>query len=145
MDQLERNKQFARDFFAAISRGDTAYVVDAYTEDGGVQTMGNTLISGFFDKAQIAAAAGAIFEAFPQGIEFTLKNITAEEDRVAVEAESHGIHVSGRVYHNYYHFFLQMRDGKLVRLKEYMDTELITEILCGGQRPAAGGSGTNTA
>jgi ketosteroid isomerase-like protein len=137
MNQLERNKQFARDFFAAISRGDTAYVVDAYTEDGGVHTMGNTLISGFFNKAQITAAAGAIFDAFPQGIEFTLKHLTAEEDRVAVEAESHGIHVSGRVYHNYYHFFMQLRDGKLVSLKEYMDTELITEILCGGQRPAA--------
>jgi ketosteroid isomerase-like protein len=139
MDQLERNKQFARDFFAAISRGDTAYVVDAYTEDGSVQTMGNTLISGIFNKAQISAAAGAIFEAFPQGIQFTLKNITAEEDRVAVEAESHGIHVSGRVYHNYYHFFMQLRDGKLVSLKEYMDTELITEILCGGQRPPKAG------
>jgi ketosteroid isomerase-like protein len=137
MDQLERNKQFARDFFAAISRGDTKAVVDAYAEDGSVQTMGNTLISGVFNKAQIAAAAGAIFDAFPQGIEFTLKHLTAEEDRVAVEAESHGIHVSGRVYHNYYHFFMQLRDGKLVSLKEYMDTELITEILCGGQRPQA--------
>lgn len=139
MDQLERNKQFARDFFAAISRGDTKYVVDAYAEDGSVQTMGNTLISGVFNKAQISAAAGAIFDAFPQGIEFTLKHLTAEEDRVAVEAESHGVHVSGRVYHNYYHFFMQLRDGKLVSLKEYMDTELITDILCGGQRPPKAG------
>jgi ketosteroid isomerase-like protein len=73
--------------------------------------------------------------AFPQGIEFTIKHLTAEDDRVAVEAESHGVHVSGKVYHNYYHFLMLMRAGKLVRLKEYMDTELITEILCGGQRP----------
>lgn len=143
MHDLERNKQFARDLFAAISRGDSAWLIDAYTEDGGVQTMGNTLISGFFSKAQVAAAAGAIFDAFPQGIQFTIKHLTAEEDRVAVEAESHGIHVSGRVYHNYYHFLMQMRDGKLVRLKEYMDTEMVTDILCGGQRPP--GAGTNTA
>lgn len=145
MNDLERNKQFARDFFAAISRGDSDYVINAYTEDGGVQTMGNTLISGFFDKSQIAAAAGAIFEAFPQGIQFTIKHLTAEEDRVAVEAESHGIHVSGRVYHNYYHFFMQLRDGKLLRLREYMDTEMVTDILCGGQRPPAPGAGTKAA
>jgi len=134
MSELERNKQFARDFFAAISRGDTAAIVAAYTEDGGCETMGNTLISGFFDKAQISAAAGSVLGAFPQGIEFTIKHLTAEDDRVAVEAESHGIHVSGKVYHNYYHFLMLMRAGKLVRLKEYMDTELITEVLCGGQR-----------
>jgi uncharacterized protein len=135
MSEVERNKQFARDFFAAISRGDTAAVVAAYTEDGGCQTMGTTLISGFFDKAQINAAAGAVLGAFPQGIAFTIKHLTAEEDRVAVEAESHGVHVSGKVYHNYYHFFMKMRDGKLVLLKEYMDTEMVTDILCGGQRP----------
>ena len=77
MNDLERNKQFARDFFAAISRGDSEYVINAYTEDGGVQTMGNTLISGFFDKSQIAAAAGAIFDAFPQGIQFTIARMQA--------------------------------------------------------------------
>jgi uncharacterized protein len=134
MNELERNKQFARDFFAAISRGDTAAILDAYTEDGGCETMGNTLISGFFDKSQIAAAASGVLGAFPQGIEFTIKQLTAEGDRVAVEAESHGIHASGKVYHNYYHFLMQLRAGKLVRLKEYMDTELVTDVLCGGQR-----------
>lgn len=135
MSDLERNKQFARDFFAAISRADTQAVVDAYTEDGEVHTMGRTLISGVFKKPQIAAAAGAVLGAFPQGIRFVLHNLTAEEDRVAIEAESFAEHVSGKFYNNKYHFFMRIRDGKLVLLKEYMDTELITEVLCGGQRP----------
>ena len=26
------------------------------------------------------------------------------------------------------------REGKLVELKEYMDTELVTEVICGGRR-----------
>ena len=135
MTEQERNKQFARDFFAAISRGDTAAVVAAYTEDGEVHTMGGTLISGVFKKPQIAAAAGAVLGAFPDGIRFELHNLTAEEDRVAIEAESFATHVSGRFYNNKYHFFMRIRDGKLALLKEYMDTELITEVLCGGQRP----------
>ena len=61
--------------------------------------------------------------------------MTAEGDRVAVEAESRGVHASGLPYNNYYHFLFRFRDGELVRLTEYMDTELATDVLCGGQRP----------
>lgn len=134
--ELERNKQLARDFFAAISRGDAEAIVAAYDDEGYVQTMGNTLISGVFTKPQIAAACGAIFDAFPQGIRFEIHNLTAEGDRVAIEAESFGQHSSGRLYNNKYHFFMRIRNGKVLALKEYMDTELITDILCGGRRPA---------
>ena len=59
-----------------------------------------------------------------------------EGDAVAVEARSRGMHVSGREYSNEYHFLFRFRDGLIVRLKEYMDTERVTDVLCGGQRPA---------
>jgi uncharacterized protein len=131
----ERNRQLVQRFIAAMSAGDTASIVDAYAEDGAVWTSGRTLISGTFTKAQIREAAGRIFEAFPQGIEFTIHAMTAEGERVAVEAESRGMHASGKFYDNLYHFLFEFRDGRIVRLKEYMDTELLTEVLCGGQRP----------
>ena len=76
----------------------------------------NTLISGTFTKARIREAAGRIFEAFPQGIRFTIHAMTAEGERVAVEAESRGMHVSGKLYNNFYHFLFQFRDGQLVRV-----------------------------
>ena len=82
------------------------------------------------------AAAGGIFQVFPQGIRFTIKAMTAEGERVAVEAESEGQHISGKRYSNQYHFLMRFRDDKLVEFKEYMDTERVTDILCGGQRPA---------
>jgi ketosteroid isomerase-like protein len=56
---------------------------------------------------------------------------------VAVEAESQGEHVSGKLYTNQYHFLFEFRDGLVVCLKEYMDTERVTDILCGGHRPPA--------
>lgn len=132
----ERNKQLAQSFFTALNRGDVPAILDAYADDGYCLTMGNTLISGKFSKAQIAQSAGAIFEVFPSGIHFTIKAMTAEDDRVAVEAESEGQHVSGVTYRNQYHFFMRFRDAKLIEFKEYMDTEAVTEMLCGGQRPA---------
>jgi ketosteroid isomerase-like protein len=62
--------------------------------------------------------------------------MTAEGERVAVEARSQGQHVSGALYSNDYHFLFVFRDGKLAVLKEYMDTERVTDILCAGRRPA---------
>jgi ketosteroid isomerase-like protein len=136
MKGIDENKAAALRFFDAINRGDTATVVDSYADDGQLETMGQTLISGVYSKAQIKAAAGQIFEAFPKGLRFIVHHLTAEDDRVAIEAESVGEHVSGRLYNNHYHFLMFLRDGKIVRFKEYLDTELATEVLCGGQRRA---------
>lgn len=129
------NKQRVLDFFDCLNRGDVVGLIDAYAADGRCVTMGRTLISGSYSRQQIAAAAGGIFEAFPQGIHFTVKTMTAEDDRVAVEAASEGLHASGQLYSNEYHFLFRFRDGKVVEFKEYMDTERVTDILCGGQRP----------
>ena len=134
-DTAATNKALVTRFFEAMNSGDVDFIVDAYAEDGCLQTMGSTLISGTFSKAQIAASAGGIFDVFPQGLTFTLKHMVAEGDKVAVEAESEGEHVSGQTYSNEYHFLFEFRDGKLLRLKEYMDTERVTDVLCGGQRP----------
>jgi len=133
-NDLERNKRLTREFIAAIARCDTAAIVGAYAEDGRVVTMGNTLISGAYDKSAIAATAGGVLQAFPDGFEFTIHAMTAEDDRVAVEAESHARHVSGKPYNNHYHFLFRWRDGQLVELKEYMDTEHVTDVICGGER-----------
>lgn len=138
MPQTQRNKALVEQFLAAMNRGDVAAIVAAYAPSGQVRTMGNTLISGTFDRDRIAAAADAIFDTFPEGIRFTLTGMTAEDNRVAVEAWSEGRHHSGRRYHNEYHFlFTFSEDGKILQLKEYMDTERVTEVLCDGQRPPA--------
>jgi len=131
----ESNKTIVTHFFDALNRGDVAFIVDAYAADGCVQTMGNTLISGVFSREQVAASAGGIFEVFPNGLTFTILNMVGEGDKVAVEATSVGEHISGQTYSNEYHFLFEFQSGKLIRLKEYMDTERVTDVLCGGQRP----------
>ena len=137
MGRAERNKAFVERFFAALNAGDSGFIADAYTDDGEVWTMGATLISGRYGKEQVRESSGRIFEAFPAGLVFTLVGLVAEGDKVAVEAESRGLHVSGRLYANQYHFLFEFRGDRVLRLKEYMDTERVTDILCGGQRPAA--------
>lgn len=130
------NKEFVTRFFKAMNDGDVETIVDSYADDGECHTKGNTLFSGVYNKEQITQFAGGIYEAFPQGINFEVLNMTAEDDRVAVEARSKGMHVSGQEYSNEYHFLFVLEGGKIKRFTEYMDTERMTDILCGGQRPA---------
>lgn len=139
MNSIEANKDTVTRFFDALNEGDTRTIVNAYADDGCVETKGTTLISGVFNKEQIAASAGAIFEVFPKGLSFEITGMVAEGEKVAVEATSRGEHISGQIYSNEYHFLFEFRDGKLLRLKEYMDTEQVTDVLCAGQRPPFGG------
>jgi ketosteroid isomerase-like protein len=138
MHNTEFNKAIVTQFFDALNKGDIDYIVGTYAADGCVQTMGDTLISGVFSRDQIAASAGGIFDVFPAGLTFTLLSMLAEGDKVAVEATSEGQHISGQTYRNDYHFLFEFRDGKLLKLKEYMDTERVTDVLCAGQRPTRG-------
>lgn len=136
MNSIDDNKARVGAFFEAMNSGDVAAIAASYAEDGRLQTMGNTAISGVFNRAEITAAAAGIYQVFPDGIAFTVDGMTAEGDRVAVEARSVGRHVSGRIYRNQYHFLFTFSGDKISCLKEYMDTEQVTEVICGGQRAA---------
>ena len=110
---MEENKKIVQAFFTAMNNGDVETIVNAYADDGYVWTMGQTLISGKYSKQQIQDAAGGIFEAFPEGLLFTIDGMVAEGEKVAVEAHSSGQHVSGQVYENQYHFLFTFEKGKL--------------------------------
>lgn len=100
-----------------------------------IAPSGDVLISGRYSRESIAAVATGLFEAFPEGLHFEILNMTAEGDRVAVEATSRGMHASGKLYANHYHFLFHLRDGRIAVMKKFMDTEHATDVLCGGQRP----------
>jgi len=68
---------------------------------------------------------------FVGGVEYSFGAITAEEDRVAVEATTRGTLPDGRVYTNVYHYLFTFRDGKVLRVKEYLDTQLAAEFFSG--------------
>jgi ketosteroid isomerase-like protein len=138
MSNSDSNKATVTRFFDALNKGDVDTIVNTYAQDGCLQTMGGTLISGIFSREQVADSAGSIFDVFPTGLTFTVLDQVAEGNKVAVEATSNGEHISGQTYSNEYHFLFEFRDGKLLKLKEYMDTEQVTDVLCGGQRPPFG-------
>jgi len=126
------NRALARRFIDAISRADVDAIVAAYAADGSCWTSGTLPISGTFSVGQIAAASRGVLTVFPAGLTFTIHAMTAEGERVAIEAESRGEHSSGKLYNNKYHFVMRARGGKIVEWREYMDTMHANDVLCGG-------------
>ena len=126
----DQNKKITREFFEALSKGSDKYL-DFYTDDSIIWTAGNNAIGGTRTKKEVLSFAQNILSAFPSGITFNITGITAEEERVAVEISGKAIHTSGEYYNNKYHFLLRIKDGKILELKEYMDTQLAAKILLG--------------
>ena len=125
-----QNKKITRDFFEALSTGSNKYL-DFYTDDSIIWTAGNNSIGGTRTKKEVVTFAENILSAFPSGITFNITGITAEDERVAVEISGEADHASGKTYNNQYHFLLRIKDGKILELKEYMDTQLAAKILLG--------------
>ena len=133
---IEENKRLAERFVAAIASADIDAIVESFAEDGTCWTPGSMPISGTFTKPQIVDASKAVLLLFPKGLDFEIKAMTAEGDRVAIEAESKGVHASGKTYSNQYHFLMRVRDGKIVEWREYMDTMHANDVLCEGMERA---------
>jgi hypothetical protein len=131
MDETRINKEAARKFVEGMGQ-DFAGAIDlAMADDCRIVTMGTTAISGERTKAQALQAAAMVGQLFPGGLPTVINSMIAEGDRVAVAAESFATHVSGRPYNNKYLFLMRYRDGKLIEMIEYLDTELAAKFFGG--------------
>ena len=126
----DQNKKITKEFFEALSNGSDKYL-DFYTDESIIWTAGDNAMGGTRTKEEVVGFAQNILSAFPTGITFNIEGMTAEDDRVAVEIDGEAVHASGETYNNQYHFLLIIKDGKILELKEYMDTQLAAKILLG--------------
>jgi ketosteroid isomerase-like protein len=74
---------------------------------------------------------------FPDGLRVEFTGVTAEGERVAVEAVSSARMSDGRPYENHYHFLVQVRDGRVVQVREYLDTQFVHELQLTLRPPAS--------
>jgi ketosteroid isomerase-like protein len=126
----EENKRIILGFFENMSAGNGEAVLGALADSATWWVAGNFALSGTKTKAQFAELIGALGSKIDGGLRVTPKGITAEGDRVAVEAESYAKMKNGKTYQNQYHFLFVVRDGKIQQVKEYLDTTHANEVLC---------------
>ncbi len=122
------NKEVVLQFWDAFSNSRFDEALGLLAEDATWWIAGTTDISGEYSKQQFGELMLGIAENAPNGIKVTPEALTAEGDRVSMEAESYGEISNGKVYNNFYHFMHTLRDGKLVSVKEYLDTQHVQDV-----------------
>lgn len=128
----EKNKALAREFLQVMaSHENTERLEEIMCDDATYWTCGKPHLFAYAgERTKQAfcewAKTPSIF--IDGGAKVSFGEITAEGDRVAVESRTQGTTPDGRTYTNEYHYLFRFRDGKILKVKEYMDTQAAAEF-----------------
>jgi len=79
-------------------------------------------------QAKMEAIDAALAKHFDSPMKIKVHGVTAQRDRVAVEAESYAVLTDGTIYNNRYHFLFEFDDGKIAVVKEYNDSQHAADV-----------------
>ena len=123
---IEKNIQTVKDFFAAIGRGDKEALLALVAEDiewiipGKDWPLAGTR-HGHAGLADLLETASASIETSTEPREFV-----AQGDRVFVVGFATGkIKATNKTFEDDWIFAITVRDGKLTRIREYIDTQAL--------------------
>jgi ketosteroid isomerase-like protein len=125
----QTNKDIALKFLHSLCAGDVATLKTVVTDDVVAIVPGTSQIAGTRHYDEIMAVCAMFPQISKDGLSPRVLHVTAEEDRVSIEWEGSCKLVNGQQYNNCYHMLLFIRDGKVCRLKEYLDTKMADSIL----------------
>jgi uncharacterized protein len=132
---IERSKATAMRFLETTITGDLDGLEQLLADDCRVFAAGDFDASGWKDKAEFMAhmrnVGGGGSPLFAGRLRFDVGYVTAEDDRVSIEAEIHAPLAVGGEYNNQFHFFFRTRGDQLVEVKEYMDTHHAFRVIPG--------------
>lgn len=115
--------QLVHAYFEAVTNGD---LPDALlTPD----MTAWTTMSGNIDKAGYQGMVRLLGELCASPLTFNIKSITAEDDRIAAEAESVGTLINGEEYRNIYVFVFRVRDNHIASIAEHFNPLIVQEKL----------------
>ena len=129
----EKNIQTVKDFFAALGRGDREGLLTLVAEDiewiipGEDWPLAGTR-HGHAGLADLLETASQTVETSTEPREFV-----AQEDRVLVSGFARGkIKATNRTFEDDWVFAITVRDGRLTRIREYIDTQALARASANG-------------
>ncbi|WP_103338699.1 nuclear transport factor 2 family protein [Amycolatopsis sp. CA-126428] len=130
------NKQLLKTAFDAWATGDIRPLIAAMADDVTWTVSGHNSWSGRFSgkdsvRRDLLGPLGAQFDGTYTS---TASRFVAEDDVVVVETQGSVATKAGGRYDNKYCFVFRVEDGRIREITEYMDTQLIAEVL-GGAGP----------
>lgn len=126
-------KQRTQMIMDAMADGNLRPLFDAMSDDVTWRWMGVTSWSKSFEgKAEVVGKLfGGAADALTDSFGVQLLGILADGDHVVVEHTGRNATPDGRPYENNYCWVLTFRDDLISEVREYMDTELVTETFAG--------------
>ncbi len=130
---IEANRELGQRLVDAMNRGDSEAFLSCFADDVEYWMPGTTPLSGQRKgmKGWIAFQE-EVNSHLAQLITVTVKNLISSEEWLVIEAQGRAVTRKGQDYNNSYCGLLQVRDGKVVKVHEYLDTELVSDVLCVG-------------
>ncbi|WP_370965549.1 nuclear transport factor 2 family protein [Amycolatopsis sp. cg9] len=125
------NKQLLRTAFDAWATGDIRPLVAAMADDVTWTVSGHNSWSGSFAGKDSVRRdlLGPLGEQFDGTYTSTASRFVAEDDVVVVEAQGRVATKTGQRYDNRYCFVFRLEAGRIREITEYMDTQLVAEVL----------------
>lgn len=134
----ENNKRFIEEIFTELSRGNPSLWLERMSDDVVFSIIGNTKFSGVFRGKQelIEKAMGPMQQLLvPGSVALEIKNLIADDAHVVMEARGRAKTKAGPEHNNTYAMIFRIANGKIVEVREYLDTALVDEVF--GQKAAA--------
>ncbi len=125
---IEENKRVVLEFLDLQYAHRIAEAFELVADDATWWMPGNLPFSGTYTKVQIQAVFEGVLDRFVAAPDMQVLNVTAEDDRVAVEVEGRGKMRSGLDYFNTYHMLFRVRDGKIASCRNHQDLNHLREI-----------------
>jgi hypothetical protein len=132
------NKGRMQEAFDALATGDGAPFFDLFAEDAKWTRPGSTAWSGVYDGRETIRTKlmKPLFAQFATRYTNEATRIIADGEFVVVECKGRVTTKSGKPYNNEYCYVCRMRDGKIIELREYLDTALVENALAPPVRAA---------
>lgn len=117
----EANKLIVEKYFELMNEADPQKMLDYLTDDFTFESMLQKPESFHvtWDRELFASVTANMSTIMVKPLKSWIIAMTAEGDRVAVEAQSYGELKNGKLYENAYHFLFKLRDGKIYNVREY--------------------------
>ena len=129
MSDLEANKRLVKEFFDCLGTFDAERLMKVLDPSITFNVPNIGCLGGKLTLADLPMVASILTAACPDGLRFEILDLTAEDDRVAARVDGFAKVAGGGEYNNRYHFLFNIRNGRICRTFEYMDSLLVENVL----------------
>jgi hypothetical protein len=135
------NREIVARAFEAMGRSDIAPLIALMADDFAWVVEGKSRFSRRIEgKAAVEAELlRPLFDTFATPYRFAIDEIIAEGDRIVLLGRGQVRTKWGKDYDNHYCFVIRMAGGRMVELREYLDTALVEGVFGSDRTPVGTG------